>query len=185
MKVVIAIGGASGSIYARVLLDKLMEIPNLEIAMVLSKNAALNWELENENFPLGKYPFLRFENDDYAAPFASGSGKYDAMIICPCSAGQLGRIANGLSDDLISRAADVMLKERKKLVLVFRESPLSLIHLENMRTVTLAGAVICPAIPSFYSKPNSMDDLAATVSNRALELIGLDTKSFRWGAENK
>ena len=78
-----------------------------------------------------------------------------------------------------------MLKERKKLVLVFRESPLSLIHLENMRTVTLAGAVICPAIPSFYSKPNSMDALAATVSNRALELIGLDTKSFRWGAENK
>lgn len=181
MKLVVAIGGASGSIYARLLLDKLMEIPAMEISMVLSKNANFNWELENENYPLGKYPFQRFENDDYSAPFASGSGKYDAMIICPCSAGQLGRIANGLSDDLISRSADVMLKERKKLVLVFRESPLSLIHIENMRSVTLAGGLICPAIPSFYSKPESMDALAATVSNRALELIGLDTKSFSWG----
>lgn len=184
MKIVVAIGGASGSIYARLLLDKLMEANEHEVAMVLSKNAGFNWELENENYPLGKYPFQRFENDDFMAPFASGSGKFDAMIICPCSAGLLGRIAHGLSDDLISRAADVMLKERKKLVLVFRESPIHLIHIENMKQLSLAGAIICPAIPSFYSKPDSFDALAATVSNRALELIGIDTHSFRWGSSD-
>ena len=181
MKLVIAIGGASGAIYARVLLDKLKELKGYEIAFVMSDNAEINWELENSNHPIDLYPFKRYSKNDFHAPFASGSGKYDAMIVCPCSSGLLGRIANGISDDLITRAADVMLKERKKLVLVFRESPFNLIHIENMQKVTLAGAIICPAIPSFYSNPKSIEEIVATISYRALELIGIDTGSFKWG----
>ncbi|HEX5626076.1 MAG TPA: UbiX family flavin prenyltransferase [Saprospiraceae bacterium] len=181
MKIALAIGGSSGSIYARILLDRLLSMPGHEISWVMSANAEVNWKLENENHSLDRYPFRRYAPNDFNAPFASGSAGYDAMIICPCSAGLLGRIANGVSDDLVTRGADVMLKERKKLVLVFRETPLNLIHIENMKKVTLAGGIICPAIPSFYSHPASIDELAATVSNRALELIGLDTGSYRWG----
>lgn len=181
MKIVIAIGGASGSIYARMLLNKLIELKGNEVSLVLSENAEVNWQLENFGYSIEDYPFKRFAKNDFNAPFASGSAKYDSMIICPCSAGLLGRIANGTSEDLISRAADVMMKERKKLVLVFRECPLSLIHIDNMRKVTVAGGIICPAIPSYYSKINSFEELAATVSNRALELIGLNTGSYQWG----
>ncbi|MBK8483232.1 MAG: UbiX family flavin prenyltransferase [Saprospiraceae bacterium] len=181
MKIVIAIGGASGSIFARILLDTLENIKEHEVAIVLSENAEINWALENEHHALDKYSFKRYAKSDFNAPFASGSGKFDAMIICPCSAGLLGRIANGVSDDLISRAADVMLKERKKLVLVFRESPFNLIHIENMQRISLAGGIICPAIPSFYSKPKSIEELVRTITNRALELIGIDTNSFQWG----
>jgi 4-hydroxy-3-polyprenylbenzoate decarboxylase len=181
MKIVVAIGGASGAIYARVLLDKLKEMNSLECAYVMSANAEINWELENSGYPSDNYPFKRYDKNDFNAPFASGSSDYEAMIICPCSAGLLGRIANGISDDLITRAADVMLKERRKLILIFRESPLNLIHIENMRKLTLAGAIICPAIPSFYSKPVTPEEIASTVTNRALELIGINTKTFRWG----
>lgn len=181
MKIVIGIGGASGSVYARLLLDKLMDLQEHEVSYVMSDNAEVNWQLENPQHSIQNYPFRRYAKNDFSAPFASGSAKYDAMIVCPCSAGFLGRVANGISDDLMTRAADVMLKERKKLVLVFRESPFNLIHIENMKKVTLAGGIICPAIPSFYSKPETMDQLIATVSNRALELIGIDTKSFKWG----
>lgn len=181
MKIVIAIGGASGAIYARVLLDKLMKMDGHEISYVMSDNAEINWNLENEHHSINHYPFKRYTKSDFSAPFASGSAKYDAMIVCPCSAGLLGRIANGVSDDLITRAADVMLKERRKLILVFRESPLSLIHIENMKKVTLAGAIICPAIPSYYANPKTIEDIVSTVSLRAIELIGLDTGSFQWG----
>lgn len=181
MKLVVAVGGASGSIYARVLFDFLSELKGHEISIVVSDNAEINWKLENPNKPLDVYSFKRFLKNDFNAPFASGSGKYDAMIICPCSAGLLGRIANGVSDDLTTRAADVILKERKKLVLVFRESPLNLIHIENMKKITLAGGIICPAIPSFYSNPDHIEAVVSTVTNRALELIGIDTNSFQWG----
>jgi len=102
------------------------------------------------------------------------------MIICPCSMGTLGRIASGVSDGLITRAADVMLKERRKLILVTRETPLSLIHINNMKLVTEAGGIICPANPSFYSKPTTIDELASTVVNRIIDLIGLENKAFRW-----
>jgi 4-hydroxy-3-polyprenylbenzoate decarboxylase len=115
------------------------------------------------------------------APFASGSAKYNTLIICPCSMGTLARIATGISNDLITRAADVILKERRKLILVTRDTPLSLIHINNMKTVTEAGAIICPATPSFYSKPQTIEEVAATVIDRVIDLAGLEQVSYRWG----
>ena len=115
------------------------------------------------------------------APFASGSGDYDTMIIAPCSMGTLGRIASGISGDLISRAADVILKERRKLICVVRDTPYSLVHIRNMETVTLAGGIICPATPSFYSKPKTIEEVAATVVDRVIDLAGLKNETFRWG----
>lgn len=103
------------------------------------------------------------------------------MIAVPCSMGMLGRIANGVSDDLSTRAADVILKERRKLILVARETPYNLIHIKNMETVTLAGGIICPATPSFYSKPQTMEEMAYTVVHRILDLAGLNAKGYRWG----
>ena len=114
------------------------------------------------------------------APFASGSAKYNIMVICPCSMGTLARIASGISNDLISRAADVILKERRKLILVTRDTPLSLIHINNMKTITEAGGIILPASPSFYSKPKTFEELAATVVDRIIDMIGLEQKTFRW-----
>ncbi len=122
-----------------------------------------------------------FSKTDFMAPFASGSGDYDIMIIVPCSMGTLGRIAAGISDDLISRAADVVLKERRKLICVVRETPYNLIHLRNMETITLAGGIICPATPSFYSKPNTIEEVAATVIDRVLDLAGIKIDTYRWG----
>ncbi|MBP8249847.1 MAG: UbiX family flavin prenyltransferase, partial [Chitinophagales bacterium] len=102
----------------------------------------------------------------------------------PCSMGTLGRIATGISNDLITRAADVMLKERRKLILVARETPYNLIHIKNMETITLAGGIICPATPSFYSKPETFEQLAETVINRVMDLAGFDVGGYRW-SENK
>ncbi|MCC6753625.1 MAG: UbiX family flavin prenyltransferase [Saprospiraceae bacterium] len=181
MKLVIGVGGASGSIYAAALLRTLHKMGEHTVELVFSENALTNWQLENPGYPVDSIPFRRYGNRDFSAGFASGSARYDAMIVCPCSAGLLGRIANGVSDDLMTRAADVMLKERRRLVLVFRETPLSLIHIENMERVTRAGAIVCPAIPSFYSQPSDLDALVSTVTDRALELCGVHTDSFRWG----
>src|SRR6185369_11165423 len=127
-----------------------------------------------------KIPFELFGKIDFNAPFASGSARFNKMIICPCSMGTLARIATGVSNDLITRAADVILKERRKLILVTRDTPLSLIHINNMKSVTEAGGIICPASPSFYSHPKNFDDLAATVINRVLDLSGFEVSSFRW-----
>ncbi|HMW26105.1 MAG TPA: UbiX family flavin prenyltransferase, partial [Ferruginibacter sp.] len=126
-------------------------------------------------------PLRVYETTDFNAPFASGSGQYDTMIIVPCSMGTLGRIASGISNDLISRAADVILKERRKLICVVRETPYSLIHIRNMETVTLAGGIICPATPSFYSQPATIEEAAATVVDRVLDLAGIPVKTYRWG----
>ena len=115
------------------------------------------------------------------APFASGSAKFDTMIICPCSMGILGRIATGVSNDLTTRAADVILKERRRLILVIRDTPYNLIHINNMKTITEAGGIICPATPSFYSNPKTFEDLAATVIDRVIDLAGLDQSTYRWG----
>jgi 4-hydroxy-3-polyprenylbenzoate decarboxylase len=115
------------------------------------------------------------------APFASGSAGYHALVVIPCSMGTLGRIAAGISDDLITRAADVQLKERRKLILVTRETPLNLIQIRNMATVTEAGGIICPATPSFYSLPTNMEELALTVVHRVVDLLGLNIDSYRWG----
>lgn len=185
MKIAIAITGASGSIYAKVMLDKLSQLKEnfAEIALVWSGNAQTVWELELGNKAYGHYPFQVFGKDDFFAPFASGSAGYDALIICPCSMGTLGRIASGMSNDLITRAADVLLKERKKLICVVRETPYNLIHLRNMTTITEAGGIICPATPSFYSKPQTIEEVAATVVDRALQLAGIDLKTYRWGEQ--
>lgn len=182
-KIVVAVAGSSGSIYAKVLFDRLVQTKSQwsAVGVVMSKNARLNWQLELGNEGYKDYPFDFYEKDNFAAPFASGSAKYETMVVCPCSMGTMGRIAAGVSDDLLTRAADVVLKERRRLILVPRETPFSLIHLRNMTTITEAGGIICPAIPSFYSQPKSMEALAATVVDRVLDLAGFELDSYRWG----
>jgi flavin prenyltransferase len=181
-KIVIAVTGASGSIYAKVLLDKLSKIPQQykEIGIVLSDNAKEVWKLELDNEDYKNYKFRIWNKNDFMAPFASGSAKYDVMVICPCSMGTLARIASGMSNDLITRAADVILKERRRLICVTRDTPLSLIHINNMKTVTEAGGIILPASPSFYSKPKTFEELAATIADRIIDLMGLEQDSYRW-----
>ena len=183
MKIIVAIGGSSGSIYAKILLDRLKVIVNQTeaIGVVMSDNAIYNWELEIGPWSKDEYPFTFYNKMDFMAPFASGSAKYEVMLVCPCSMGLLGRIAAGISTDLTTRAADVILKERRKLIVVTREMPLSLIHIRNMETVTLAGGIICHATPSFYGKPSTIEEVAGTVIDRVLDLSGLDWHSFRWG----
>jgi len=182
-KVVVAITGASGSVYVKLLLEKFSLIKDQwnELAIVMTENAKQVWETELKNDDYKKIPVKNYSTIDFTAPFASGSGKFNTMIIIPCSMGTLGRIASGISNDLITRAADVILKERRKLICVVRDTPYSLIHIRNMETVTLAGGIICPATPSFYSLPKTIDELAATVVDRVLDLAGFDIKTFRWG----
>jgi len=185
MKLVVAVGGASGSIYARRLLDALVALkrtlaPTLEVGICFSNSGAEVWK--HELGPIPDLPFTRYGLRDFRAPFASGSAGWDAMVVIPCSTGGLARIAHGISDDLIGRAADVMLKERRKLVLVVRETPLSLIHLENMLAVTRAGGIVLPASPSFYSNPQGIDALLDTVTGRVLDQLGLRNDLMpRWG----
>jgi 4-hydroxy-3-polyprenylbenzoate decarboxylase len=181
-KIILAITGASGSIYALKLLEKLsaLKAPPAEVAIVISDTAKEIWEYETGQKFFPEPPARVYENNNFFAPFASGSSTYGTMIICPASMGTMGRIANGVSDDLISRAADVMLKERRKLILVPRETPYNLIHIKNMETLTLAGAIICPACPSFYSKPQTIDDLVLTVVNRIISLAGFEDDSYHW-----
>jgi len=185
-KIVVAVTGASGSIYAKILFEKLSDIKEQidEVAVVFSSNAIGIWKFELEEEFDATHPFHVYKKDDFYAPFASGSSKFDTLIVCPCSMGTLGRIAHGISDDLITRAADVMLKERRKIILVPRETPFSLIHIENMKTITLAGGVICPATPSFYSKPKTIVQVAETVVERILNLAGFDLESYEWGNSN-
>ena len=182
-KIVVAITGASGAIYAKLLLEKLLLLNDQwqELSVAMSNNAKEVWRMELENEEFKNYPVQYFEKHDFNAPFASGSARYNIMIIAPCSMGTMGRIANGISDDLVTRAADVMLKERRKLILMIRETPYNLIHIKNMETLTLAGAVICPAAPSFYNKPRTIEEAALTVVDRVLDLSGLDIQTFRWG----
>lgn len=181
-KIVLAVTGASGSIYTMKLLEKLelLKTPPEEIAVIFSETAKEIWLAETGNKFTPKGLAKVFNNESFYAPFASGSSQYDTMIICPASMGTAGRIANGTSDDLISRTADVMLKEKRRLIIVPREAPYNLIHINNMKTLTLAGAIICPASPSFYSNPESIDDLVMTVVDRIIDLAGFDNNSFRW-----
>ncbi|PHI18423.1 3-octaprenyl-4-hydroxybenzoate carboxy-lyase [Lewinellaceae bacterium SD302] len=183
-KIVLAIAGSSGSIYAKVMMDRLVELKDQweAVGVVMTDNGRYNWELELGNKDYENYPFDFYEKKDWHAPFASGSARYGAMLVCPCSMGLLGRINAGISNDLITRAADVILKERRKLVMIPRETPLSLIHLRNMTSLTEAGAIICPAIPSFYGGATGPEELAATVVDRALELAGIEVSgTYRWG----
>jgi 4-hydroxy-3-polyprenylbenzoate decarboxylase len=181
-KIVLAITGASGSIYAKKLLERLhgLEAPLKEVAVIFSETGREIWESEIGSEFHNEGSAKEYDNSKFNAPFASGSSQYDTMIICPASMGTIGRIANGTSDDLIARTADVMLKERRRLIIVPREAPYSLIHINNMKLLTLAGAIICPASPSFYSSPKTIDDLIMTLVDRIIDLAGFDSNGFRW-----
>lgn len=182
-KIVLAVTGASGALYAKRLMDKLLTVREQwqEVAVIMTTNAQMVWQTELGDETYKNYPFSFHSTMDFMAPFASGSGRFQTMIIAPCSMGTLGRIATGVSNDLITRAADVILKERRKLICVVRDTPYNLIHIRNMETVTLAGGIICPATPSFYSKPTTLEAVADTVVDRVLDLAGLQLKTFRWG----
>ena len=181
-KIILAITGASGSIYAYKLLGRLHEIQAQvqEIAVIFSDTGKEIWRTEIGSEFHNEGAAKEYDNKNYNAPFASGSSSYDTMIICPASMGTAGRIANGTSEDLITRTADVILKERRRLIIVPRETPYNLIHIENMKNLTLAGAIICPATPSFYSNPKTIDDLVMTVVDRIIDLAGFDSNGFRW-----
>lgn len=181
-KIVVAVTGASGAVYAKLLLDDLSKLSTQieKVGVVMSDNAKEVWQYELGNDDYKNYSFDFYAKTDFNAPFASGSAKYDTMIIVPCSMGTLGRIAHGISNDLISRAADVILKERRKLIAVVRDTPFSLIHLQNMKLVTEAGGIICPANPSFYSLPKTIEEVAQTVIDRVIDLAGLEKQSYRW-----
>ena len=181
MKIIVAITAASGAIYARQLLESLMASAQVEqIALILSTNAEAVAEVEQVTLPQSS-KIIRYANDNLFASVASGSAEWDAMVIVPSSVGTMGRVASGVSQTLIERAADVMLKERRKLIVVVRETPYSLIHLRNMTTLTEAGAVVLPASPSFYSHPKSLDDAIMTVVERIIAHVGVSQPHFEWG----
>jgi flavin prenyltransferase len=182
-KIIIGITGASGAIYGKLLIEKLAALKDQvdECGIIFSENAKAVWTYELGEPDPDRIPFKFYQPDDLFAPMASGSSRYDSMIICPCTMGTMGRIASGVSNDLLTRSADVMLKERRKLILVTREMPLNLIHIQNMKLLTVAGAIICPASPSFYSKPGNIEELVMTVVDRVLILAGFEIMAFRWG----
>jgi 4-hydroxy-3-polyprenylbenzoate decarboxylase len=179
LKLIVGITGASGSLYAHLMLKRISGLKDQleEVAVVVSETAEKVWKYELPDIPLDTFGFRKYPPDTFFAPIASGSSGYHSMIIIPCSVGTLGRIASGTADDLMARAADVMLKERRKLILAVRETPLNLIHIRNMERVTEAGGIILPASPSFYNQPGSVEELCLTVVDRALALAGVDTGS--------
>jgi 4-hydroxy-3-polyprenylbenzoate decarboxylase len=182
LRLVVAISGASGAPYAKRLLDFLAAHgPSHGVVtdVVFTETGRQVWEHEVGAPP--ELPFRVFGNRDFTAPFASGSARYDGMAIVPCSAGCLARIAHGVSLDLVGRAADVMLKERRRLVLVLRETPLSLVHARAIAQVTEAGAVVLPASPSFYARPATIGALLDTVVARVLDRLGIPNELMqRW-----
>jgi 4-hydroxy-3-polyprenylbenzoate decarboxylase len=183
MKIVVAITAASGAIYARQLLEQLVASSQVEkIALIYSTNAQAVVASEGVVMPQSD-KIVRYDNDNLFAAPASGSARWDAMVIVPSSVGTMSRVACGLSQSLIERAADVMLKERRRLIIVVRETPLSLIHLQNMVTLTQAGAVVLPAAPSFYSHPQSIEQLCNTVTERVVGLLGVESQHYEWGEE--
>jgi len=183
IKIIIGITGASGAIYGKKLIEKLEALKDQidDCGVIFSSNAKDVWKFELGDWDEEKIPFRIYSPDDFFAPMASGSAGFDVMVICPCTMGTLGRIASGVSNDLMTRAADVILKERKKLILVTREMPYNLIHLNNMKLLAEAGAVICPASPSFYNKPLTIDEVVMTVIERVLKMAGFEFPSYRWG----
>ncbi len=186
MRIVVCITGASGALYAKVLLNSLQNLlpNNAVVALVMTETAKEIWKAELKEESYKEMSWKLYHEDDFYAPFASGSNVYDATIIIPCSMGTLGRIAHGSADNLITRTADVALKERKKLILVTRETPLNLIQIANMKTITEAGGIICPANPSFYSGPENIEALVTTVTDRVLNLAGISNDGYKWGSKN-
>jgi 4-hydroxy-3-polyprenylbenzoate decarboxylase len=182
MKIVVAMTGASGAIYTQRLLDNL-DPRKHEIHFISTKHAREVGQLELPKGELKIAPsVIQYdENGSMFVPFVSGSAKLDAMVIIPASMGTIGRVAHGVSDGTIARAADVFLKERRKLILVPREAPYNLIHLRNMATLTEAGAMIIPASPSFYTKPKTITELVDTIVARVLDQLGIEHELVkRW-----
>lgn len=181
MKVVVAITAASGAIYARQLLEELVSSSEVErVAVIYSANARA--VVAHEGVEMPSSPKIEeYDNDNLFASPASGSARWDAMVVVPSSVGTVGRVASGVSQTLIERAADVMLKERRRLIFVVRETPYSLIHLRNMTTLTEAGAVILPATPSFYSLPQSVEQVCRTVTERITAMLGIESERYEWG----
>jgi 4-hydroxy-3-polyprenylbenzoate decarboxylase len=182
MKIVVAMTGASGAIYTQRLLDNL-DPQKHEIHFISTKHAREVGQLELAKGELKIAPsVIQYdENGSMFVPFVSGSAKLDAMVVIPASMGTIGRVANGVSDGTIARAADVFLKERRKLILVPREAPYNLIHLRNMATLTEAGAMIIPASPSFYTKPKTITELVDTIIARVLDHLGIEHELVkRW-----
>ena len=183
MKIVIAATGASGSIYLQRLLEQI-DCAAHEIHLVMSAHAGQVAKQELDDFKIPPNVSQHSENE-LNVPFVSGSARFDAMVIVPCSMATLGRIASGSSDSALLRAADVFLKERRKLILVPRETPWNLIHARNVVTLLEAGAIVLPAIPSFYSRPGSVTAIVDTVVWRILDQIGLpNPQAYRWGEKN-
>lgn len=181
MRVVVAVTAASGTIYARQCLELLLASSSVErIALIYSREAKAVAESEGVAMPEDNRIEI-YSNDDMWASPASGSARWDSMVIVPSTMGTIGRIASGVSQTLIERSADVMLKERRRLVIVAREAPYSLIHLRNMTTLTEAGAIVIPASPSFYFRPATIDELCLTISQRAVELAGVEVAHREWG----
>lgn len=183
MKIIVGITGASGSIYAEDLLERLLKENTQinQVAVIRSKNAEQVW-----NHEIGKpWPkhekLVYFDKNNFMAPFASGSSAWDAMVIIPASMGTIGRVAHGFSDDLISRAADVMLKEKKSLLICPRELPFNEIHVQNLMLLQRSGATIFPTSPSFYSKPQTIKALIGTVTSRIVDHLGIQQNVYRWG----
>ena len=204
MRFIVAMTGASGQIYAQRLLQKLVEArhnvmlvvteaaclslaaetnvkitphsPDISKLLGFSEDRVLDEHLKDEQLKRVKC----FNPRDVGAPPASGSNRHDGMIVIPCSMGTLGRIVHGTSDDLICRAADVTLKERRKLILVTREMPLSLIHLKNMQAAHEAGALVCQACPHFYYAPQTVEEVVDTVIDRVLDHLNVESKTQRW-----
>ncbi len=183
MKLVIAATGASGTIYLQRLIEQIDPAAN-EVHLVMSSHAKQVAKQEVDQLAIPKGVIEHGEND-LNVPFVSGSARFDAMVIVPCSMATLGRIASGSSDSALLRAADVFLKERRKLILVPRETPWSLIHARNVVTLLEAGAILLPAIPSFYSRPQSVAEVVDTVAWRIIDQIGLpNPRAFRWKDES-
>jgi 4-hydroxy-3-polyprenylbenzoate decarboxylase len=183
MKIVIAATGASGSIYLQRLLEQI-DCAAHDVHLVMSAHAGQVAKQELNDLKIPQNVWQHSEND-MNVPFVSGSAHFDAMVIVPCSMATLGRIASGSSDSALLRAADVFLKERRKLILVPRETPWNLIHARNVVTLLEAGAIVLPAIPSFYNRPGSLTAVVDTVVWRILDQIGLPSPhAYRWGQEN-
>ncbi len=182
MKVIVCITGASGAIYSYRLLQELRKLKN-ETYVVLSKwgEKILKMELELDRKQIEEIAYKLYGEEELDAPISSGSFLFDAMVIVPCSMGTLGMISGGVSRNLISRAADVALKERRKLILVVRETPLNSIHLENMLKLCNMGAVILPASPAFYGKPKDISDLVNFIVGKILHCLGIKHNLYkRW-----